>query len=244
MHARYYNPTVGRFLSVDPELGDPQSPQSWNRYAYVMNNPLNHTDPTGRVLDLVGSDDLKRQAEQIANQSLFGQQMKVAGNGTTTLVSSGVQGPPTQGQAAAASNLQEIIQNPATTTVNLASNSSSVLVGDFKSATIDLADMSKLGTGPGFSAGGAFGHEVREQFQSQVMHTPDPAGMPAGYGSHLIARGVESRITGYSLVGEGRPLQVFGPKSFDLERTATRGSSSVTIVLHVRDLNIQGVDRP
>jgi RHS repeat-associated protein len=48
MHARYYNPNVARFLSVDPVLGDPHAPQSWNRYAYVHNNPVILTDPTGR----------------------------------------------------------------------------------------------------------------------------------------------------------------------------------------------------
>jgi RHS repeat-associated protein len=48
MHARYYNPNVGRFLSVDPVEGNPSHPQSWNRYAYVMNNPINGTDPTGK----------------------------------------------------------------------------------------------------------------------------------------------------------------------------------------------------
>jgi RHS repeat-associated protein len=57
MHARYYNPSVGRLLSVDPVEGDPSRPQSWNRYAYVMNNPLNRVDPTGRCgekADFVG----------------------------------------------------------------------------------------------------------------------------------------------------------------------------------------------
>jgi RHS repeat-associated protein len=48
MHARMYVPQWGRFLSVDPILGNPSQPQSWNRYAYVMNNPTNATDPTGR----------------------------------------------------------------------------------------------------------------------------------------------------------------------------------------------------
>jgi RHS repeat-associated protein len=47
MHARYYQPQLGRFLSVDPVIGDPYSPQSWNRYAYVLNDPLNLTDPFG-----------------------------------------------------------------------------------------------------------------------------------------------------------------------------------------------------
>lgn len=46
-HAREYNPIVGRFLSVDPVTFNYRSPQSWNRYAYVLNNPLRYTDPYG-----------------------------------------------------------------------------------------------------------------------------------------------------------------------------------------------------
>jgi RHS repeat-associated protein len=49
MHARYYSPGVGRFLSVDPGRDwDPRKPQSWNMYAYVRNNPINTMDPTGK----------------------------------------------------------------------------------------------------------------------------------------------------------------------------------------------------
>jgi uncharacterized protein RhaS with RHS repeats len=51
MHARYYNPQWGRFLSVDPVLdvkGAIRKPQAWNRYSYVMNNPVRYTDPDGR----------------------------------------------------------------------------------------------------------------------------------------------------------------------------------------------------
>jgi RHS repeat-associated protein len=57
MHARYYNPAMGRFLSVDTVAGDPEHPQLWNRYAYVANNPLRQVDPTGRCgedADFVG----------------------------------------------------------------------------------------------------------------------------------------------------------------------------------------------
>jgi RHS repeat-associated protein len=49
MHARYYSPQWGRFLSVDPGGYDASNPQSWNRYAYVVNSPIRMTDPTGRV---------------------------------------------------------------------------------------------------------------------------------------------------------------------------------------------------
>ena len=51
MHARHYNPMLGRFLSVDPLLDlekATRQPQMWNRYAYVVNNPVLHTDPDGR----------------------------------------------------------------------------------------------------------------------------------------------------------------------------------------------------
>lgn len=47
MHARYYNPAAGRFLSPDPRLGNILVPQSLNRYAYVFDNPMNFTDPSG-----------------------------------------------------------------------------------------------------------------------------------------------------------------------------------------------------
>ena len=45
MHARYYSPNLGRFLSVDPVGGKVGSSQSWNRYSYVTNNPLVFVDP-------------------------------------------------------------------------------------------------------------------------------------------------------------------------------------------------------
>lgn len=45
--ARYYNQRIGRFMSVDPMAGDIRDPQTLNRYAYVRNNPVNLTDPSG-----------------------------------------------------------------------------------------------------------------------------------------------------------------------------------------------------
>lgn len=48
MFARYYGSNLGRFLSVDP--GNDTTlllPQTWNRYAYVRNNPILYNDPKG-----------------------------------------------------------------------------------------------------------------------------------------------------------------------------------------------------
>ena len=47
MNGRIYDPVVGRFLSPDPNVQSPKDLQSYNRYSYVLNNPLRYTDPTG-----------------------------------------------------------------------------------------------------------------------------------------------------------------------------------------------------
>jgi RHS repeat-associated protein len=44
---RYYINRLGRFNSTDPLAGDIGDPQTLNRYAYVRNNPLTLTDPSG-----------------------------------------------------------------------------------------------------------------------------------------------------------------------------------------------------
>lgn len=49
MNGRLYDPTLGRFLSADPMVAEPYRSQSFNRYAYVWNNPLSITDPSGFV---------------------------------------------------------------------------------------------------------------------------------------------------------------------------------------------------
>jgi RHS repeat-associated protein len=46
--ARYYNSTTGTFCSADPLDGSPGDPQSWNRYPYGRNDPINVTDPSGK----------------------------------------------------------------------------------------------------------------------------------------------------------------------------------------------------
>ncbi len=47
MHERFFNPLNSRFETLDPVLGDPTLPQSWNRFSYVLNNPLELIDPSG-----------------------------------------------------------------------------------------------------------------------------------------------------------------------------------------------------
>ncbi|HTE39839.1 MAG TPA: RHS repeat-associated core domain-containing protein [Steroidobacteraceae bacterium] len=48
MGARYYDPTLGRFSSMDPSAFDEQDLHTLNRYAYANNNPYKYVDPDGR----------------------------------------------------------------------------------------------------------------------------------------------------------------------------------------------------
>ena len=58
MQARFYDPTLGRFLSPDSIVPGYGNPQALNRYSYVLNNPLRYTDPTGHYPILgTGFDD-------------------------------------------------------------------------------------------------------------------------------------------------------------------------------------------
>src|ERR1700722_889436 len=47
MNGRVEDAILGRFLSPDPHIPDPSNAQSYNRYSYVLNNPLTRIDPTG-----------------------------------------------------------------------------------------------------------------------------------------------------------------------------------------------------
>ncbi|MBF2020358.1 MAG: RHS repeat-associated core domain-containing protein, partial [Hydrococcus sp. C42_A2020_068] len=55
--ARYYNPSHGRFTSVDPLTASAtiRNPQTFNRYAYALNSPYKFTDPLGLIPSSTGA---------------------------------------------------------------------------------------------------------------------------------------------------------------------------------------------
>ncbi len=59
---RYYDPTIGRFISKDPLTGEKGSPQTLNRYVYCLNNPLKYIDPAGTETE---PPDPQQTAEEV-----------------------------------------------------------------------------------------------------------------------------------------------------------------------------------
>jgi len=82
--ARYYSGGQGRFTSVDPSMESVvlRNPQSWNRYAYTLNNPLRYTDPTGELW--VASSDSNNPYSWVdecgQNQTCYDSRAAVIGN--------------------------------------------------------------------------------------------------------------------------------------------------------------------
>ncbi|GGA67192.1 hypothetical protein GCM10008015_04910 [Flavobacterium palustre] len=53
MNGRLYDPKLHRFLQPDNNIQDPLNTQNFNRYGYVLNNPLKYTDPSGEFWQFV-----------------------------------------------------------------------------------------------------------------------------------------------------------------------------------------------
>jgi hypothetical protein len=53
MNGRLYDPLLHRFLAPDNFVQDPTNSQNFNRYGYVMNNPLKYTDKSGEFWEYI-----------------------------------------------------------------------------------------------------------------------------------------------------------------------------------------------
>ncbi|MBX7227806.1 MAG: hypothetical protein K1X55_17355, partial [Chitinophagales bacterium] len=58
MNGRLYDPIVGRMLNPDNFVQDATSTQAYNRYSYVVNNPLKYSDPSGWLRNYISYDDI------------------------------------------------------------------------------------------------------------------------------------------------------------------------------------------
>jgi hypothetical protein len=69
MNGRIYDPTLGRFLQADPHIQAPNNSQNYNRYSYVLNNPMSYNDPSGFFFKSLGKF-LKKNWRTIASIGL------------------------------------------------------------------------------------------------------------------------------------------------------------------------------
>ncbi|MBQ0993526.1 sugar-binding protein [Micromonospora sp. H61] len=68
--ARSYDPTIGRFISVDPII-DTADPQQWNPYNYANNSPVTRSDPTGLISDEVAAGRMTRSEAESRSKRIW-----------------------------------------------------------------------------------------------------------------------------------------------------------------------------
>lgn len=78
--ARYYDPALGRFLETDPVLYADQM----NLYAYVGNNPLNATDPSGKYQEQATDAERNEALADASGAFIAGLETFEAANGNAT----------------------------------------------------------------------------------------------------------------------------------------------------------------
>ena len=90
MNARLYDPVIGRFLSPDPYVQAPDFSQNFNRYSYVLNNPLKYTDESGEFIIStafwvsIGIGAIVNLAFNWGNIDTFGEGLMIATAGALT----------------------------------------------------------------------------------------------------------------------------------------------------------------
>jgi RHS repeat-associated protein len=68
MNAREYDPLLGRFITPDTIIPSATNSQAYNRYSYVINNPLSLTDPTGHSWLSRAVRSVTRSVRRVVNQ--------------------------------------------------------------------------------------------------------------------------------------------------------------------------------
>ena len=70
--ARWYDPVTAHFTQADTIIPSPGNSGDWDRYAYVLNNPMRYTDPTGHWIEIEGDDDLTNKTNREAKRKTHG----------------------------------------------------------------------------------------------------------------------------------------------------------------------------
>ncbi|MEN2436809.1 T6SS effector amidase Tae4 family protein, partial [Weeksellaceae bacterium A-14] len=88
MNGRLYDPLLRRFLNADENIQDPYNTQNYNKYGYVLNNPLMFNDPSGEFFQFlalaifwkaVGIGIAVGLASSVITAGLTGQQINIGG---------------------------------------------------------------------------------------------------------------------------------------------------------------------
>jgi RHS repeat-associated protein len=203
--ARFYASANGRFTSPDPFSGSAivTDPQTYNRYTYCRNNPVNSTDPTGMAPDMgarfsMATGDGMRNAGSSKNhgswQDIVGDVPPQAAVEATEAANSGAQLDQTTAPAQGLTLLHEA--------AHAASASQSAAGGP---ATIDNSDLPDQGCRIEIDFTGKDGKGLQGLPMGPGMIDTANAGRVFGVGLDVTVSGLEGGVGTYGSTDSGGP---------------------------------------
>ncbi|MDB4293572.1 hypothetical protein N9954_09215, partial [Maribacter sp.] len=183
MNGRMYDAQLGRFLSPDNYIQDPYNTQNFDRYGYVLNNPLIFSDPSGEFA----------WAAVIIGAAIGGIVQALRPGANFGSILQGVVIGAVGGYVGAAAGTA--VAGAATSTTGFAAGFTSGFAGGFAGA---FTGSSLTTWSNGGSFGDGFGNGIGDGFKSGAI-----AGLFSGFSS-----GTKSLREGGSFWGETRPAHI------------------------------------
>ncbi|WP_052100847.1 RHS repeat-associated core domain-containing protein [Novilysobacter arseniciresistens] len=189
MQQRYYDPQIGRFLSVDPVTADSATGANFNRYWYANNNPYKFTDPDGRVAQVIWGGIIGAGVE-IAAQKLANPNASINWNsvGVATAVGAATGGVASVARAAAMRGTITVAQSvnrtaAANAAISAAGSAADSSVNGQSPDALKMATAALVGGGLSLGAGRVANADA---ITAQRMSSA-PVSSPQGIGAHIVA---------------------------------------------------------
>jgi RHS repeat-associated protein len=166
--ARNYDPELGRWINVDPLT---EKYYSLSPYNYVGNMPVMAYDPNGKNLVLTGEAKYTTQMVNTLNDGLGNKYVKIDSKGNVTIkkLSTNEMGKLNAQQKALYGIIKHVVNIKETVSIEVVSSSDAVVIGDYDSERIDIADVNAFGEGKAVNQYSILGHEIAEQEIKQVL---------------------------------------------------------------------------
>ena len=181
MNGRIYDPTLGRFLQADPFIQAPYNTQSLNRYSYVLNNPLNATDPSGYFFSLIASFIAVQAFYYVMPESWHS-----TFNAIVTLAATAICGPACGAQAAAYTSFHSTYSQTGSFGASFRAGAKAYVI-----STISAEVFGRIGDSFQGDAANSLGHVGAHGFAGGVL-----AELQGGkFGHGFISAGVSKALT-------------------------------------------------
>ena len=187
MQQRYYDPSLGMFLSIDPVAANANTGANFNRYRYANNNPYKFTDPDGRESSCVSMGTMCGQGG--------------ASPARDAVASAAVDFVPVVGDV---KGIVEAVQNPSAANVAVAAAGLVPVVGDAAGKVIKNAD----------SIGDAVRGTIHVDSKGNALVTP-PGGKIEGSpdGRYVQVKDANGDPTGVRIDGGHNPSNHPDPRA-------------------------------